>query len=172
MTGWGTPHPPPTPPWLDGVPSPHQHSEHLLRGGRNASCVHAGGLSCYYFIHRGNNTDDTRGLSYWQCKQTWCAFSDRLEIDSPFMTTALSRKVPCLLPMGRRITAVFDNLDLSLPTTYEVQWKTMFSLVCVSVHRREGGDASSPCQVGDLPCPPHPLPLGRFVGDRPYSSGR
>ena len=29
--GWGT---------------PTQHSEHLLRGGRNASCVHAGGLSC------------------------------------------------------------------------------------------------------------------------------
>ena len=31
---WGTP--PPT----------DQHSEHLLRGGRYASCVHAGGLSC------------------------------------------------------------------------------------------------------------------------------
>ena len=29
--GWGT---------------PPQHSEHLLRGGRYASCVHAGGLSC------------------------------------------------------------------------------------------------------------------------------
>ena len=41
MTGWGTP-----PPWLDGVP-PH-HSEHLLRGGRYASCVHAGGLSCSF----------------------------------------------------------------------------------------------------------------------------
>ena len=29
-------------------PSPpnHQHSEHLLRGERYASCVHAGGLSC------------------------------------------------------------------------------------------------------------------------------
>ena len=35
-------------------PTPHcteQHSEHLLRGGRCASCVHAGGLSCY-FINR------------------------------------------------------------------------------------------------------------------------
>ena len=30
-------------------PSPHcteQHSEHLLRGGRCASCVHVGGISC------------------------------------------------------------------------------------------------------------------------------
>ena len=37
-------------PWpgLDGVPPPHhKHSEHLLRGGRYASCVHAGGLSCF-----------------------------------------------------------------------------------------------------------------------------
>ena len=32
-------------------PPPHcaeQHSEHLLRGGRCASCVHAGGLSCVH----------------------------------------------------------------------------------------------------------------------------
>ena len=32
-----------------GLPPTHeteQHSEHLLRGGRCASCVHAGGLSC------------------------------------------------------------------------------------------------------------------------------
>ena len=34
------------PPWLDGVPPLHQHSKHLLRSGRYASCVHAGGLSC------------------------------------------------------------------------------------------------------------------------------
>ena len=57
--GWGTPQ------TLDGVPPRHgmgypprsemgyppprtdQHSEHLLRGGRYASCVHAGGLSCF-----------------------------------------------------------------------------------------------------------------------------
>ena len=41
--GWGTPLPDlgwGTPPWTE------QHSEHLLRGGRYASCVHAGGLSC------------------------------------------------------------------------------------------------------------------------------
>ena len=37
--GWGTP-PPQT--W-DGVPP--SHSEHLLRGGWYASCVHAGGIS-------------------------------------------------------------------------------------------------------------------------------
>ena len=30
-----------------GTPPPPQHSEeHLIRGGRYASCVHAGGLSC------------------------------------------------------------------------------------------------------------------------------
>ena len=39
--GWGNP-----PPDL-GWGSP-RHSEHLLRGGRCASCVHAGGLSCCY----------------------------------------------------------------------------------------------------------------------------
>ena len=35
------------PPWTwDGVlPPPPQHSEHLIRGGRYVSCVHAGGLS-------------------------------------------------------------------------------------------------------------------------------
>ena len=27
-----------------------QHREYLLHGGRYASCVHAGGLSCYYKI--------------------------------------------------------------------------------------------------------------------------
>ena len=34
-----------------GVPpcqDTEQHSEHLLHGGRYASCVHAGGLSCYH----------------------------------------------------------------------------------------------------------------------------
>ena len=45
------PHPPdlglgsPPPPQTD------QHSELLLRGGRYASCVHAGGLSCYINEH-------------------------------------------------------------------------------------------------------------------------
>ena len=43
---------PPPQPGLDGVTPPplcwetEQHSEHLLRGGRYASCVHAGRLSC------------------------------------------------------------------------------------------------------------------------------
>ena len=31
-----------------GVPPPHQQSKHLLRGGRCAFCVQAGGLSCQY----------------------------------------------------------------------------------------------------------------------------
>ena len=44
-SGWGNP--PPPPPWLMGyIPTPHQHSEHLLCSGRYASCVHEGGLSC------------------------------------------------------------------------------------------------------------------------------
>ena len=59
--GWGTPYPRldgvppprldgvPLCPGLDGIPPPphqetDQHNEHLLRGGRYASCVHAGGL--------------------------------------------------------------------------------------------------------------------------------
>ena len=55
-TGWGTPHSgldgvspdwmgyPPVQDWM-GYPPRHQ-SKHLLRGGRCASCVHPGGLSC------------------------------------------------------------------------------------------------------------------------------
>ena len=39
---------------LDGVPSScqetEQQSERFLRGGRYASCVHAGGLSCYWLF--------------------------------------------------------------------------------------------------------------------------
>ena len=31
-----------------GYPLPEQHSVYLLRGGRYASCFHAGGLSCHY----------------------------------------------------------------------------------------------------------------------------
>ena len=45
-TGWGTP--PPGQDWM-GLPFPpytEQHS-HLLHGGWYASCVHAGGLSCF-----------------------------------------------------------------------------------------------------------------------------
>ena len=55
MTGWGTPLSKTG--WctpcsgLDGVPPPRQQSEHLLRGGRCASCVHAGGLSCSSRLH-------------------------------------------------------------------------------------------------------------------------
>ena len=44
--GWGIP-----PDLGPGTPpKPDQHSEHLLRGGRYASCVHAGGLSCFLFF--------------------------------------------------------------------------------------------------------------------------
>ena len=60
--GWGTPpvqtldrvHPPQSRTEWGTPPSPgqktEQHSEHLLRGGRYASCVHAGGLSCLYLF--------------------------------------------------------------------------------------------------------------------------
>ena len=53
----GTPCPGGGYPMSRGTPCPHlcppppncteQHSEHLLRGRRCASCVHAGGLSCF-----------------------------------------------------------------------------------------------------------------------------
>ena len=43
----GVPLPPPFQDWMGYPPSPSQQSEHLLRGGRRASCVHAGGLSCF-----------------------------------------------------------------------------------------------------------------------------
>ena len=60
-SGWGRGtlgYPFPNQDWMwyslcQGYPPPiqetEQHSEHLLRGGRYASCVHAGGLSCYDF---------------------------------------------------------------------------------------------------------------------------
>ena len=55
-SGWGTPWP-----GQDGVlpwpgqdwgtpPRREQPSEHLLRGGRFASCIYAGGLSCYNYV--------------------------------------------------------------------------------------------------------------------------
>ena len=33
-------------------PNTEQHSEHLLRGGQCACCVHTGGLSCSFFYRR------------------------------------------------------------------------------------------------------------------------
>ena len=44
-TKWGNPPPPPMPP--PPAVRRQQHSEHLLRDGRYASCVHAGWLSCF-----------------------------------------------------------------------------------------------------------------------------
>ena len=43
---WGTPSPDRS--QARGYPLPEQHSVYLLRGGRYASCVHAGGLSCAF----------------------------------------------------------------------------------------------------------------------------
>ena len=43
-------------PWLGGYPGRRggtqlgQHMEYLLHGGRYASCVHAGGLSCFFLF--------------------------------------------------------------------------------------------------------------------------
>ena len=49
-SGWGVAWDTPPCPELDGVSPPNrkteQHSEHLLRGGRYASCVYSEGLSC------------------------------------------------------------------------------------------------------------------------------
>ena len=58
--GWGVPWPGVVP-W-SGTPPPRpgqdgggtqlgQHREYLLHGGRYASCVHAGGLSCSVYFH-------------------------------------------------------------------------------------------------------------------------
>ena len=60
---WGGEHPnlgyptsrdgaPPPPPTGDGVPSPGigQQRDYLLSGGRYASCVHAGGFSCFFMF--------------------------------------------------------------------------------------------------------------------------
>ena len=34
----------------EGGAPPKQHSVYLLRGGRYASCIHAGGLSCFFLL--------------------------------------------------------------------------------------------------------------------------
>ena len=47
-----------------GNPPPHQHSEHLLRGGRYASCVHAIGLSCVYIIMISNTVASRVKLAF------------------------------------------------------------------------------------------------------------
>ena len=57
----GYPHP-----RLDGVLPPGLQSDHVLRGGQRASCIHAGGLSCW----KGNiNIEDTvfPVLSWFEC---------------------------------------------------------------------------------------------------------
>ena len=64
------------PPWLGlGYPSPapppkkktEQQSEHLLRGRQYASCVHAGGLSCWWLV-RATYVVDGRffGHFFWK----------------------------------------------------------------------------------------------------------
>ena len=66
------------PPWLDGVPPTmagwgtplHQHSEHLLHSGRYASCVHAGGLSCWG--EDPNHIADFHSNSNLQIRLTTC----------------------------------------------------------------------------------------------------
>ena len=46
--GWGTSPPPHGQDWMGYLPpNREQHSEHLLQGGRYASCVHVGELSCF-----------------------------------------------------------------------------------------------------------------------------
>ena len=69
LDGWGTPCLDwmGTPPSfeLDGVPPcPHQkteqHSTHLLHGGRYASCVQEGGLSCQQMLSKSCNTPNCR----------------------------------------------------------------------------------------------------------------
>ena len=70
--GWGTP-----PGWgthltWDGVPpQTEQHSEHLLRGGRYASCVHAGGLSCLLIL---NNTNLKTVLEIYMGREACLSF--------------------------------------------------------------------------------------------------
>ena len=59
LDGGGVPRVPPqpgldgggVPPHHDWMGYPPHHSEHWLRGGRYASCVHAGGLSCFVCFH-------------------------------------------------------------------------------------------------------------------------
>ena len=68
-------------PRLDGVPpSPHQethqHSEHLLRGGRYASCVHAGELSCSRYRSNSN-------WLYVCCLETKCLNSNHIYVRYP-----------------------------------------------------------------------------------------
>ena len=77
--GWGVPHPMsggvphlrgggypiPCPRGVPWVP-PHQNSKHLLQlcGGRCASCVHAGGLSCSFYY----GYPDVSVLKIWTLK--------------------------------------------------------------------------------------------------------
>ena len=53
LRGEVPPGPGPTSGRRGGVPPTEQHGVYLLRGGRYASCVHAGGLSCFIYCFRG-----------------------------------------------------------------------------------------------------------------------
>ena len=69
--GWGG-----VPPGTDGVPPPNtrQQMEYLIRRGRCASCVHAGGLSCLpNFSRIHSSTTIYWWPNYWF---EWCHFMD------------------------------------------------------------------------------------------------
>ena len=61
MTGWGT-------------PPPNQQNEHLLRRGQCASCVHAGGLSCFYSA--GKSVQLSKKGKYFHGKWKICQYPD------------------------------------------------------------------------------------------------
>ena len=92
-------------PWLGGLPWPGgtlaggvpcrggtqlgQHMEYLLHGGRYASCVHAGGLSCL-FVRLPMSNKVSAEIWYW----IWCSWHSS--------TNLCSSSLKSLWPIKRR----------------------------------------------------------------------
>ena len=114
--GWGTPQtwnraPPPdmgwgTPPdlrWGTPLPQTDQHSEHLLHGGRYASCVHAGGLSCFQLFLPTHpfTTPPLIPLNSATASSKWWNMKGWLQILRNCMIVFMSTRVPPL-PYNKR----------------------------------------------------------------------
>ena len=106
-------------------PSPfctEQHSEHLLRGGRCASCVHAGGLPCnviliYFFQVRISHREQVQ-----------------LEIDLDDIMDHDPELAEAIIENSRRYQALFADAVAELLPQYKEKDVSVFSVTSGLAH--------------------------------------
>ena len=64
-----------------------QHREYLLHGGQYASCVHAGGLSCYFWFQIHVHGKDTSSKLFFFQGLTWIFLECWYLHSAPFIST-------------------------------------------------------------------------------------